>query len=92
MPDVGDSARLLAVVAIAAADAQIAVYDSKHYYNFWRQPHRALGVSEGPGPGDRPLGGCNSGTQGDGVALGAAPRRVAREHRTLVLEAEQRTP
>jgi hypothetical protein len=36
VPDVGDKARLLALVALAAADSQIAVYDSKYHYNFWR--------------------------------------------------------
>lgn len=32
----GDQARLLALAALAAADSQIAVYDTKAYYNFWR--------------------------------------------------------
>ncbi len=32
----GDQARLLALVALAAADSQIAVYDTKAHYNFWR--------------------------------------------------------
>lgn len=34
--DVGDSARLLALVAFAAADSQISVYDAKYAYNYWR--------------------------------------------------------
>lgn len=34
--DVGDSARLFALVGLAAADAAIAVWDSKYFYNFWR--------------------------------------------------------
>ena len=32
----GDTARLLALLNLAAADAGIAVWDSKLYYNFWR--------------------------------------------------------
>jgi hypothetical protein len=32
----GDQARLLALAALAAADSQIAVYDTKAHYNFWR--------------------------------------------------------
>jgi PAP2 superfamily len=36
VPDIGDKARLLALAALAAADSQIAVYDTKYYYNFWR--------------------------------------------------------
>ncbi len=34
--DPGDKARLLALAAFAAADSQIAVYDSKYHFNFWR--------------------------------------------------------
>jgi hypothetical protein len=33
---VGDTARLLALVNLAAADAAIAVWDSKRHFNFWR--------------------------------------------------------
>ncbi len=36
LTDPGDSARLLALVATAAADGQIAVYDSKYHFEFWR--------------------------------------------------------
>ena len=36
VPDPGDKARLLALAAFAAADSQIAVYDSKYHFNFWR--------------------------------------------------------
>src|SRR5262245_7900286 len=32
----GDTARLLALATFAAADAGIAVWDSKRYYNYWR--------------------------------------------------------
>jgi hypothetical protein len=34
--NVGDSARLFALASLAAADAAIAVWDSKYFYNFWR--------------------------------------------------------
>lgn len=34
--DVGDQARLFALVSFAAADSQISVYDAKYRYNFWR--------------------------------------------------------
>jgi hypothetical protein len=34
--DIVDSARLFALVAIAADDAFIAVFDAKYHYNFWR--------------------------------------------------------
>ncbi len=34
--DTGDSARLFALADAALADAQIACWDSKYYYNFWR--------------------------------------------------------
>jgi hypothetical protein len=34
--DVVDSARLLALTAVASADAFIAVFDAKYHYNFWR--------------------------------------------------------
>jgi hypothetical protein len=34
--DVGDAARLFALVAFAAADSQISIYDAKYHYNFWR--------------------------------------------------------
>lgn len=34
--DPGDQARLLALVAFAAADSQISVYETKYHYNFWR--------------------------------------------------------
>jgi hypothetical protein len=33
---IGDSARLLALVNLAAADAAIAVWDTKLHFNFWR--------------------------------------------------------
>jgi hypothetical protein len=34
--DIGDSARMYALAEASLADAQIACWDSKYYYNFWR--------------------------------------------------------
>jgi len=34
--DVGDSARMYALAEAALADAQIACWESKYFYNFWR--------------------------------------------------------
>jgi hypothetical protein len=36
LADIGDSARLLALAAFAAADSQISVYDAKYHFNYWR--------------------------------------------------------
>jgi hypothetical protein len=36
VPEIGDQARLFALVSYAAADATIAVFDTKYHYNFWR--------------------------------------------------------
>jgi hypothetical protein len=36
VPDIGDKARLFALVALSVADSQITVYDTKYHYNFWR--------------------------------------------------------
>ena len=33
---IGDSARMFALADVALADAQIACWDSKYFYNFWR--------------------------------------------------------
>jgi hypothetical protein len=33
---IGETARLLALANLAAADAAIAVWDSKHHFNYWR--------------------------------------------------------
>ena len=41
MPDIGDKARLLALVNLAAADALISCWDSKYHYSFWR-PETAI--------------------------------------------------
>jgi hypothetical protein len=34
--DIGDSARMYALTEVALADAQIACWESKYFYNFWR--------------------------------------------------------
>jgi hypothetical protein len=36
VPDTGDRARLFALANLAAADAAMAIWDSKVFYNFWR--------------------------------------------------------
>jgi hypothetical protein len=36
VPKLGDRARLFALVAFAAADSQISVYETKYRYNYWR--------------------------------------------------------
>jgi hypothetical protein len=36
LKDTGESARMYALAEAAMADAQIACWDSKYYYNFWR--------------------------------------------------------
>jgi hypothetical protein len=41
LSNIGDRARLLALVSYAAADSQITVYESKYHYNFWR-PYTAI--------------------------------------------------
>ena len=41
VPDIGDKARLLALVNLAAADALITCWDSKYHYSFWR-PETAI--------------------------------------------------
>jgi hypothetical protein len=46
--DLGDQARLLALVAFVAADSQITVYDNKYTYNFWR-PITAIQMGDDDG-------------------------------------------
>jgi hypothetical protein len=46
---VGDGARLFALANLAAADAAIAVWDSKVFYNFWRP---VTGIAEGDNDGN----------------------------------------
>jgi hypothetical protein len=47
----GDKARLLALASLAAADAQITIYDSKYHFNFWR-PSTAIHEGDGDGNPD----------------------------------------
>jgi hypothetical protein len=46
---IGDTARLLALGSLAAADAGIAVWDSKVHYNFWRP---STAINEGANDGN----------------------------------------
>jgi hypothetical protein len=46
--EIGDTARLLALVNLAAADAAIAVWDSKLHYNYWR-PNTAINLGDTDG-------------------------------------------
>jgi len=56
-------ARLLTVLNIAMADAGIAAWESKYYYNYWRP---VTGIRESdPGTGPTGLGDGNANTTGD---------------------------
>jgi hypothetical protein len=56
-------ARLLALVNVAMADAGIAIWESKYYYQFWRP---VTGIRESdPGTGPTGLGDGNPATDGD---------------------------
>ena len=58
-----DSARLMALVNVALADAGIAVWETKYYYNFWRP---VTGIREAdPGTGPTGAGDGNPATDGD---------------------------
>jgi len=46
--DVGESARMYALAEAALADAQIACWESKYFYNFWR-PITAIGLGDQDG-------------------------------------------
>ena len=61
--DIGDSARLFALVNAAAADAAITVWETKLHYNFWRPYHA---IREGDNDG-------NSRTVGDVTWTGLLP-------------------
>jgi hypothetical protein len=61
--DVVETARLLALVNVAMADAAIAVWESKYYYKFWR-PITGIRESD-PGTGPTGIGDGNSATIGD---------------------------
>ena len=56
-------ARLLALINVAMADAGIAIWESKYYYQFWR-PVTGIRESE-PGTGPTGLGDGNPATAGD---------------------------
>jgi hypothetical protein len=56
-------ARLLALVNVAMADAGIAIWESKFYYNIWR-PITGIRESD-PGTGPTGIGDGNSATVGD---------------------------
>ncbi len=58
-----DTARLLALMNVAMADAGIAVWESKFYYDFWR-PITGIRESD-PGTGPTLLGDGNAATVGD---------------------------
>ena len=61
--DVVDLARLLALVNVAMADAGIAIWESKFYYDFWRP---VTGIRESdPGTGPTGAGDGNDLTLGD---------------------------
>ncbi len=61
--DTVDLARLLALINVAMADAAIAAWESKFYYNFWR-PVTAIREAD-PGTGPMGLGDFNALTSGD---------------------------
>jgi hypothetical protein len=61
--DVVDLARLLALVNVAMADAGIAIWESKYFYQFWRPITGIREADEGTGPSG--LGDGNPATSGD---------------------------
>jgi hypothetical protein len=61
--DVTELARLLALVHVAMADAGIAVWESKYYYQYWRPVTGIREADEHTGPSD--LGDGNPATAGD---------------------------
>lgn len=58
-----ETARLLALMNVALADAGIAVWESKYHYNFWRPVTGVREADEGTGPTG--LGDGNPDTLGD---------------------------
>ena len=75
--DALETARLLALVNLAMADAGIAIWESKYYWDFWRP---VTGVRESdPGTGPSGAGDGNPDTQGDTEwsPLGAPASNVA---------------
>ena len=61
--DVVEFTRLLALINVAMADAGIAIWESKYFYNVWR-PITAIRESD-PGTGPTGLGDGNAATTGD---------------------------
>lgn len=61
--DAMETARLLALMNVALADAGIAIWESKFYYQFWR-PVAAIRESD-PGTGPSGKGDGNPATEGD---------------------------
>jgi hypothetical protein len=61
--DVVELARLMALVNVALADAGVAVWDSKYYYNYWRPVTAIREADVGTGPTG--LGDGNPATVGD---------------------------
>ena len=61
--DVVDLARLLALVNVAMADAGIAIWESKYFYQFWRPITGIREADQGTGPSG--LGDGNPATSGD---------------------------
>ncbi len=51
LTDIGDSARMYALAETVLADAQIACWDSKYFYNFWR-PITAIRLGDQDGNPD----------------------------------------
>jgi hypothetical protein len=75
--DVVETARLLALVNVAMADAGIASWDSKYHYDFWRP---VIAVREAdPGTGPTGSGDGNDATVGDATftPLGAPASNLA---------------
>jgi hypothetical protein len=70
LTDVGDTARLFALVSLASADAGISCFESKFHYNFWR-PETA--IREGDNDG-------NPGTAGDPDWLSFIPSPPYPDH------------
>lgn len=62
-PDALELARALALVNVALADAAIAVWDNKYYYDFWRPVTAIREASPGSGPTGQ--GDGNPATQAD---------------------------
>ncbi len=75
--NVADLARLLALVNTAMADASVAVWESKYFYQYWR-PITGIRESD-PGTGPSGLGDGNPATTGDPTfsPLGAPASNLA---------------